>query len=123
MKIDYSNTLNFFKEKRRMCNSYSAEGCENCPLHIYINIMNIDADCKNFVCACPEKAIEIVQQWSDKHLQKTYKEDFFEKFPNAERVEKGYPIIAFPCRLYPQLKSTCNDSIYCSDCWDKVMEE
>lgn len=129
MKIDCSKTINFFKEKRRMCNSCNdVVGCENCPLHIYLNEMSIDSYCEYFVSVHPEKAVEIVQQWSDEHPQKTYKtykEDFFEKFPDAKKIGigKGYPVIDCPCILYPQLKATCNDYLYCFDCWDKKMEE
>lgn len=99
MKIDCSKTINFFKEKRRMCNSCNdVVGCENCPLHIYLNEMNIDSYCEYFVSVHPEKAVEIVQKWSDEHSQKTYKDDFFEKLPNAEKGVKGYPRIGCPCR-------------------------
>ena len=39
----------------------------------------------------PEKAVEIVEQWAKDHPRKTYRDDFFEKFPNAPKTSTGYP--------------------------------
>lgn len=118
MKIDCSKTIDFIKEKKRMCKN---EICLTCPLSKSNNEKNLH--CRTFMAEYPEKIVEIMQKWSDEHPQKTYKDDFFEKFPNSEKEGNGYPVVACPCKIYPQLKLTCKDYIYCSDCWDKMMEE
>ncbi len=121
MKIDCSITKNYLKEKARMTKNCIISSCNNCPLSSINN--SEEYSCFDFEIKYTEMAIEIVQKWSDEHPQKTYKEDFFEKFPNAKKGVKGYPFISRPCNIYPQLKSTCYDYLYCSDCWDKLMEE
>ena len=70
-----------------------------------------------------EKATEIVQKWSDEHPEKTYAQDFFEKFPKAQIDSDGTPL-------------ACRNAIYgggcpkiepniecCCECWDEQMEE
>ena len=39
----------------------------------------------------PEKAVEIVEQWAKDHPRKTYRDDFFEKFPNAKKGNEFNP--------------------------------
>lgn len=119
MKIDCNITENYLIEKNRMISVGLLElkkGREG-------SVLKKCCECNEIEKKAPDKAIAIVQQWSDEHPQKTYKEDFFEKLPSAEKGVRGYPRIGCPCRIYPQLSSMCNDSIYCSDCWDKMMEE
>lgn len=55
-------TVNYFKEKFRMC---SGTYCENCSLGSHENSKY--TDCTNFEKLYPEEAIKIVQEWSDKH--------------------------------------------------------
>lgn len=62
---------------------------------------------------------DIVQNWSDEHQQKTYKEDFFEKFPNAPKYERGYPMVN-PKYIYGDI---FENTAGIMDCWDKIMEE
>lgn len=128
MKIDCSITENYFKEKARMIKATKTKhGIKVCQVECKDCCLSERNNGRELVCSLleifyPNESINIVQQWSDKHPQKTYKEDFFEKLPSAEKGVRGYPRIGCPCRIYPQLKSTCGDSIYCSDCWDKLME-
>ena len=67
----------------------------------------------------PEKAEEIVRQWEAKHPQKTYAQDFFEKYPKAEKDKYGNPK---PCRkdIYA---GCCSDYDSCTECWNEPMEE
>lgn len=72
--IDCSKTENYFNEKLRMTKR-SANGlckldCSNCPLCSINN--NKGQSCTAFEMFYPEKAIEIVQRWSDEHPRKTY---------------------------------------------------
>lgn len=118
MKIDCSKTENYLREKAKMAKNCDI-GCDDCPL-------SAENNGKNLVCAeleggHPDEAIKIVQAWSDEHPQKTYKDDFFEKFPDAFRKGNGCPEVP-ACRLYKQLNDKgCNG--YCVDCWNKTMEE
>lgn len=123
-KMDCKITENYLKEKSRM-SEYDAKAvickvkCENCPLSVYNNGKNLS--CNQFERMYPKEAIAIVQKWSDEHQPKTYASDFLEKFPNAERDERGVP-------------RTCRGNIYgignigycgydCKACWNKVMTE
>ena len=119
MKIDCKITENFLREKARICD----EGCEKCPFSMHNN--GIDLYCDDFLEEYPREAIEIVQKWSDTHPRKTYKEDFYERFPNAEKVN-GYPIFAQRC-IYKELNEKCTEicteEYNCLSCWDRIMEE
>lgn len=120
MKINYSEIVSFLKEKGRMC-LYYGDDCENCPIGVDNN--GAEELCRDFEYKYPEKTIEIVQKWSDEHPQKTYKDDFLEKFPDAPRNDCGYPI-AGACRIYgekPGCPFKCGNG--CKLCWDKIMEE
>ena len=55
-------TVNYFKEKFRMC---SGTNCENCLLGSNENGKN--THCTNFEKLYPEEAVKAVQEWSDKH--------------------------------------------------------
>lgn len=120
MKIDCNITKNYLSEKARMVKYdlfYYDCGinCQDCPL----NNQDGNWDCGRFEYELPERAVEIVQKWSDEHQIKTYKEDFFEKFPDAIRNEEGYP------RMSPRLMygDKFPSNIPCHIAWDMVMEE
>ena len=52
---------------------------------------------------------------------KTYKDDFFEKFPKADRDESNYP-----CDCVNNLYGTdivCVGENSCKDCWNRVYKE
>ena len=119
--MDCNKTINFLHEFKRLC--ASRDGCvadaankERCPM------FGVCDDALTRICAeYAEKAMETVQKWSDEHSQKTYAQDFFEKFPDAPRDElykKRYPWV---CRagIYggecPRLE--------CDECWNEPMEE
>lgn len=83
-----------------------------------------------------KEAIECIQEWSNKHLlhkQKTFADDFFEKYPNAKRHENGRPLV-YRCDVYG---CECNykkapEVIYwrqkqgiddCLTCWNEPYQE
>lgn len=123
MGIDCKITENFLKAKARMCAYRNRPLCHGCDLKKGNN--GTVLDCEDFLAKCPEKAIEIVQDWADLDTYKSYKEDFLEKFPEAEIVD-GYPKVR-PCSVYPDLKYVdCMKGILdnsCRLCWDFEMEE
>lgn len=110
------DTLLFAAERRRMCTSF--RGCEKCPL---------DGSCILGNCrknaATDAQILSTVQKWHDEHPIKTYKRDFFEKFPNASKLENGTPYV---CRnnIYGDggRPHTC-DKITCTQCWNEPMPE
>lgn len=114
--MDCNKTINFMKERRRMCDEVKL--CINCPLEC-TEFCDKAIYSSNFKLEEVQRAIEIVQKWSDEHPQKTYADDFFEKFPNAERIADRIPII---CRqsIYG---GECDKGKQCSDCWNEPMEE
>lgn len=76
--IDCSKTENYFIEKLRMTKRTREEGCKikcsECPLSCQNNGTSEFTSCITFEMLYPEKAIEIVQRWSDEHPP----EDLFE---------------------------------------------
>lgn len=82
MKKDCSKTVNLIKEWNRMCSEIGTR-CSRCPLSCNNNGTNLT--CFDYIKQYPGKVAEIVQTWSDARRQKTYVEDFFEKFPNAPK--------------------------------------
>lgn len=94
----------------RMCKAHAY--CEGCPM---VDVWN---------GACDEALIErtaeceaIIDKWCAEHPQKTYAEDYLERFPNADRNKSDTPCI---CRkVYYGERGTKN----CIDCWNEVMPE
>ena len=118
--MDCSKTINFFPELKRLCDSRTActadaASKEQCPLHGF---------CRQSLTIRAEEiitAVENLQKWSDEHPEKTYAQDFFEKFPDAPRCKSANG-------RYP---SACRKAIYdgkcpgvgCEECWNEPMEE
>lgn len=66
---------------------------------------------------------------------RTYLQDFLDKYPNAALVETG-PMVGLPkatlgddqaclpaCYLYPPLEKTCEQRYTCASCWNEEMSE
>lgn len=72
--IDCSKTKNYLTEWRRMTKQRKDGICElnciDCPLSSFNN--GIGVQCSVLETNYPEKAIAIVQKWSDEHPPKTY---------------------------------------------------
>lgn len=83
--IDCTKTEQYFAEKQRMVKLQTGEvceiSCEECPLSSMNNGEGIV--CSDFETCYPEKAIEIVQRWSNAHPQKTYLTELLDKYPNV----------------------------------------
>lgn len=118
--IDCRKTENFIKEKERICQYYKDTGCTFC-------ILNRNMSCSDFIVQCPQKAIEIVQKWSDEHPQRTLLSEFLEHYPNVKLNSCGYPEYIIPCGLgaiYKDCAYRYNSSCCgCQDCWDTPVEE
>lgn len=121
--IDCSKTQNYFIEKLRMTkrakNGLCKLGCSNCPLCSINN--NKGQSCTAFEMLYPEKAIEIVQRWSDEHPQRTYLSEFLKNYPNAPLEDDGTPNFC-PYRLGLMSKDNCRKDHNCVKCWNQPVE-
>ena len=114
------DALMYLKEKDRMCKNYWM--CDHCPASCAKNGLNMN--CTDLTKRFPEKMIDIVKVWSNKHQLKTRKTEFVTKYPNAPLNEKGYPYFT-PINLgYCSYKScsTCpNLGREYTYCWDEPL--
>lgn len=121
--MDCKKTTEFFSEVKRLCDSRVAcEGTEHneqCPFFKYCRLNGLSA-------TEIEKAVDVLQEWSNEHPKKTYVQDFFEKFPNAPKdrlTKREYP---GACRnlIYgggcPKIESRID---CCYECWNEPMGE
>lgn len=130
--INCMRAENFLKEQNRMCVKYRnyPNACRECPLSSWKN-KNPKGDlitCCDILSKEPQKAIGIVQKWSNEHPQKTLLSEFLEHYPNAKMNSDGYPSDSAPCRLgIVKLKDECKDRcvyrFHCQDCWNTPVEE
>lgn len=120
------DAVKYFEEKRRMLDSLGrirercvGVACRDCPLSSKNN--GIDISCVEFEALYPERAVKIVEKWSQEHPRKTMLEDFLEKFPKAP-LKKGIPKFACPKYLgYTDTEDICDGK--CVDCWNRPLEE
>lgn len=71
--IDCSKTENYLTIKLRLCKI----GCNRCPLSFVNNDKKIS--CEKFETQYHQRAIELIQKWSDEHTQKTFLTDDIQK--------------------------------------------
>ena len=115
------DALEFFMERRRMCNSYS--DCEGCPLEgaeCVVRDMTSEDNCERIVTA--------VEQWSKEHPRKTRQSVFLEQYPNA-RIDSQAVIYVCPADAYGDKvcpKNEENFNMRCYDCrhefWGQEVE-
>lgn len=119
-KIDCSVTMNFLRERERMChNSSCGSGCP-----VFRLAREDSTSCDYYLRKHPEKAVKIVQKWSDEHPAKTRLDDLLEKYPKAQ-LDKitGCPTIR-PAKL-----GYCDGCFSCSNtaqthhsCWHEPLD-
>lgn len=122
------NTVNFIKERARMCRSFGDE-CEKCPA------FNVCED-ELYSCAVDtespmnaEDQIDIVETWSKENPRKTRQSVFLEQYPETLRTENGVISIC-PATLYGSQRyndGDCkNSSRTCEVCrrefWNQEVE-
>ena len=87
---------------------------------------------KSNSCSGPytQEDIDALQEWSDSHPEeapkheKTLKEDFLEKFPNAQRDPNGIPSCVNPCDIYGGENVKCSDfDCGSGECWNRPLSE
>jgi hypothetical protein len=108
----------FLKSFIRMCDSYGTN-CNLCVLSSTNNGKN--CNCRDFRRKYPEKAVEIIEAWAKEHPEKTYMQDFLEKFPDATMHSCGECPAACRAKIYG---TSCPNSLsfYCVKCWNEPME-
>lgn len=122
--IDCTKTANYFAEKRRMTkrakNRLCKIKCSNCPLSSNNNGEGLS--CPTFEMYYPEKAIEVVQKWSDEHPQKTFLTEFLKHYPDIELGEYGAPKRICPHTLGLHDIEGCLKNHTCIECWSQPIE-
>lgn len=121
--IDCTITEIFLKEKLRMCRAHKA--CAGCLLHFQHN--GTQQICEKFITTHPKRAIQIVQDWSNKKPQKTMLDKFKEDHPNAPMTNEDIPKTC-PCNLGYDKFADCPKNakgfyIRCVKCWNRPYEE
>lgn len=110
--IDCNITTNYLAEKARMSKTTKSGickvGCAKCPLSAGNNNKGI---------CCSEKAIAIVQKWSDKHPPKTYFSELLKHYPNTSLDDNGIPNFC-PYRLGLMSIDDCRKDLNCAKCWN-----
>lgn len=125
--IDCSKTENYFAEKRRMTKKHKLNGgayicelnCTECPLNSSNNGSSDMTSCSDFEALYPEKAIEIVQKWSDEHPPKTYLTELLKIFPNTPLEDDGTPDSICPYDLGLMSIDDCRKDRNCVKCWNQ----
>lgn len=121
------DTIKYFEEKKRMLNSLGRTGgrcysvrCLDCPLYSRNN--GIDAACEELELLYPERAIEIIEKWSQEHPRKTMLQDFLEKHPKAPLDNDELPDICAYLVGYGRYKE-CDGETACFKCWNRPLED
>lgn len=119
--IDCTKTENYFAEKARMTKRTKKGLCEiscsDCPLYNENNGTSEGLSCGCLEMHYPEKAIEIVQKWSDAHPQRTYLSQFLEHYPNVQLYDTGLPKGVCPYNLGLTDIDDCDNN--CVKCWNQ----
>lgn len=74
-------------------------------------------------CKLLEKCGNIIDDWAKENPQKTYRDDFFEKFPDAPADSSGFPNVCL-MDIYKGADYKCKDEDYgCNECWNQVFKK
>ena len=115
------DALKFLEEFDRMCNHYVKNYCKGCPRaespNCGVDEMNKEERAK---------LISDVVKWSKEHPQRTRLQDFLEKYPDAEVLPDGQPVICCARLGYREYcgKGFSRDDCFsqCQDCWNVPVE-
>lgn len=112
------NAVEIIRQQARMC--VTCKTCIDCPLS---NEMK-DGSCSEYRRKNPEKVVELVEKWAKDHPEKTRKQDFLEKHPNAKLYDDKSPKACAEylgyCNQCPIDETGCKMS--CEDCWNLLFE-
>ena len=126
--IDCNITTNYFSEKQRMTKRYKMDGggyackllCTVCPLSG--SNSGSKMYCSDFESIYPEKAIAIIQEWSNEHPLKTYLSELLKNYPNIQLRNDGTPEGNLcPYQLGLMSVGDCRKHHNCVECWNQVI--
>lgn len=126
--IDCTKTENYFAEKARMTRATETKygrckiDCKKCPLYPTNNGTSENLSCTSLEKHYPDKAVVIVQKWSDEHPPKTYLSELLEHFPNVPLHVNGIPEDICPFHLGFMSKDDCRNDRNCVKCWNHRKE-
>ena len=98
------DALEFLKERKRMCNSYS--DCCDCSLRSSQCVINYDMSDEDY-----ERIVTAVEQWSKEHPRKTRQSVFLEQWPDVkvfvdgvidlcpQELDSHYPCQSTDCKM------------------------
>lgn len=120
--IDCNITKNFLSEQAWMTKSSDVGVCRISCYHCPLSRFNNDEEmlCTELELRHPEKAIAIVQKWSDEHPQKTFLTEFLKNYPNAPLDDDRAPKGVCPHTLGLMDIDDCDDN--CVKCWNQPIE-
>lgn len=111
------DAVKFFKEKERMCKSFG-EGCTGCMIHINQHKLRCFQFCEKY----PEKAVDIVKEWSAEHPKETRLARLLKNYPNTPLLNKdGIPVYVCAAHLGLMDIDDCDND--CIICWNTPIEE
>ena len=117
--MDCTKTVDFIKEKYRMCNS---SRCKDCNIGILKNGKNVN--CETFVMEYIEESIKIVQEWSNSHPVKTRLSVLKERYPNVVlNKDDGLPYDVCAGVLYGFETCEGEGNWDCTKCWNTPIEQ
>lgn len=125
--IDCNIAKNYFNEKLRMTKrtrkGFCKIDCYVCPLCSENNGTSGRVSCTTLEMLHPEKAIEIIQRWSNEHPQKTYLMELLKIFPNTPLKNDGTPKGICLYELGATSLDNCEVDNACAKCWNQPMPE
>lgn len=111
------DAVKFFKEKERMCKSFW-ESCTGCMIHINQHKLRCFQFCEKY----PEKAVDIVKEWSAEHPKETRLARLLKNYPNTPLLNKdGIPVYVCAAHLGLMDIDDCDND--CIICWNTPLEE
>jgi len=114
---------NYLSEQARMTKSSDVGvcriSCNHCPLSRFNN--DEEMLCTELELRHPEKAIAIIQKWSDEHPQRTCLSEFLEHYPNVQLYDTGLPKGVCPYNLGLTDIDDCDNN--CVKCWNQPIED
>lgn len=121
--IDCNITKNYLSEQARMTKSSDVGvcriSCNHCPLSRFNN--DEEMLCTELELRHPEKAIAIIQKWSDDHPQRTYLSVFLKHYPNVQLYDTRLPKGVCPYNLGLTDIDDCDNN--CVKCWNQPIED
>ena len=119
MKKNCKETKTFFEERIRMCKEYNHSiGCDGCPFS-----SGEETFCEQMLWEEPEKAIDMMQKWSDDHQPETIEEHFYKVLPHASIIYDNLccQILDYELEAYDDTGDCWGR--HCKECWKRPYEE